>query len=266
MKLSIFFPGIRPKNWLALYNSIPNATTIAESDYELVIVSPHDLPTELIGKPNVRLIKDWGNPSRCTQLGLLYSRGEYVIWVADDGILCPGLAIDRAFEVIPKHKKGVVTFKYLEGSYGKESTEQQSADTWWRLGTHPFFRASPYVPNHYFLIMTALMRRDYLMEVGGWDCGFEQLGIGCPDLSIRLQNDGAEVVMGEMFIHVTHSPGTEGDHGPVVEAHMQNDNPYFISVYNNPASANRARIDFDNWKQTEEVWSRRFTTDKQRKV
>ena len=96
MKLSIFFAGIRPGNWNKLYNSIPSSTSVL--DYELVIVSPCDLPPELEDKDNVRLIKDWGNPSRCTQLGLLHSKGEYVTWAADDGMFCHNMALDKAFD------------------------------------------------------------------------------------------------------------------------------------------------------------------------
>ncbi len=77
MKLSIFLAGIRTSNWVNLYQSIPNTTAL--TDYELVIVSPYDLPPELQGVDNVRLIKDSGCPTRCYQLGLLHSKGDYVV-------------------------------------------------------------------------------------------------------------------------------------------------------------------------------------------
>lgn len=255
MKLSIFFAGIRPEMWCALYDSISGSTTI--SDYELVIVSPCDLPRDLASKENVRLIKDWGCPSRCTQLGLLHSRGEYVTWVADDGVLCPTMALDKAFDLMPNHKKGVVMLKYQEGP-------NRMRRNWWRVDFHPPLQQR-YVPKNYALIMTALMRRDYLVELGGWDCNFEQIGMGCPDLAIRIQNDGAEVVGGESFMNLELIKGSGGGHGPIVEALVQNDNQYFVKVYSNPKSAKRTKIDFDNWKNAPEIWSRRFTEDKRQK-
>ena len=117
MKLSIFLTGIRPQNWLALYNSIPNATVMRQKDYELVIVSPYDLPPELQNIDNVRLIKDTGCPTRCYQLGALHSQGEYVVWVADDGIFSPGLAIDKGFSVLPNHRKGWVSVAFSVATF-----------------------------------------------------------------------------------------------------------------------------------------------------
>lgn len=254
MKLSIFFSGIRPENWHKLYSSIPNSTSIL--NYELIIVSPCNLPPELENINNVHLIKDWGCPSRCTQLGLLHSKGEYVVWMADDGTLSPTMAIDKALDAIPKHKKGVVMFTYQEGP-------RKMRRGYWMIDFHKPLRKL-YVPGGYFLIMTALIRRDYLVEMGGWDCGFEQIGMGCPDLAIRLQNDGAEVVMGEKFMDMGIIKGRGGDHAPIVDSLEQNDFSYFDRIYTNPEAKTRIRIDFDNWKQAEEVWSRRFTPDRQR--
>ncbi|MHA2279420.1 MAG: hypothetical protein ACXAC5_00815 [Promethearchaeota archaeon] len=220
------------------------------TDYEFIIVSPYDLPPELEGKKNVKLIKDWGCPSRCSQIGLMHSQGEYVVWCADDGLFCSGLAIDKALDIIPKHKKGVAMLLYQEGP-------RPMRKGYWNIDFHASLRQK-YVPKGYTLIMTALIRRDYLVELGGWDCGFEQLGVASPDLAIRLQNDGAEVIVGENFMHLDIIKGKGQGHGPIVEAIFQNDIPYFTDIYSDPISATRTKIDFDNWKQTEEVWSRRF--------
>ncbi len=258
MKLSIFLAGIRPHNWLALYNSIPNATTLSKEEYELVIVSPYDLPPELEGIDNVRIIKDKGCPTRCYQLGLLHSQGEYVVWAADDGVFSPTLAIDKAFEMRPNNHKGIVTFRYLEGSPEKRIYCQMQHPNWWNLGHHPLLANAPYAPNHYLLIMLGLMRRDYLMEIGGWDCIFEHVGLGCVDMSIRLQNDGAEVVLGEKLIETSLCKGSSGDHGPINAAH-KGDKGVFNSTYHDAVSSGKSSIDFDNWKQAPAVWPRRFS-------
>ncbi len=265
MKLSIFIAGYRTENWMNVYNSVPSATTI--QDYELVFVGPKEPPQELLDKKNVRFIQDFGNPSRCYQLGLLHSQGEYVVWTADDGMFSPTLSIDKGFDILPKHHKGIVTFKYLEGpfevgSYKKNLAAQmtkseivQGSDNYWKMGGHKIMAKLPYIQNHYWLLMVGLMRCDYMMEIGGFDCSYEQPGIGCHDLAVRLQNDGAEVIMGVKLMDISNSPS---EHGPIEQAQIQNDLPLLKSMYKNPMYSNRTKIPFDNWKDCPNVWDRRF--------
>jgi len=75
MKLSISLGGVRPHNWMKLYSSIPNATALSKDEYEVIFVSPFDPPSEMKSLSNVRFIKDYGNPTRSYQLGLLHSKG-----------------------------------------------------------------------------------------------------------------------------------------------------------------------------------------------
>ncbi|MHA2279425.1 MAG: hypothetical protein ACXAC5_00840 [Promethearchaeota archaeon] len=249
MKLSIFLAGIRTGEWAALYNSIPRSTSL--TDYEFIIVSPYGLPPELEGKENVKLIKDFGSPSRCYQIGLLHSQGEYAVWAGDDGTFSPTLAIDKALASIPKHKKGVVTFPYSEGHAG------QSDEAWWHLGYHKLLRSCEFIPRHYFLIMSGLIRRDYLMEIGGFDCRFEHSALPCVDLSVRLQRDGAEVIFGEKIQDLALQVGTSGDHEPIKQAH-RHDKEVLLTIYSNSDSISRAKVPVDNWKNAQEVWVRRF--------
>ncbi len=257
MKLSIFLAGIRPQNWLALYNSIPDATALPKEEYELVIVSPYDLPPELQKVDNVRWIEDRGCPTRCYQLGALHSRGEYVLWVADDGTFNIANSIDDAFAVRPNHRKGIATLRYLEGTPNKIIYRKMQDPGWWNIGHHPMLVHAPYAPNNYLLIMLGLMSRDYLMEIGGWDCRFEHVGLGCVDLSIRLQNDGAEVILGEKMMDISMLPGRSGDHGPIRDAH-KSDKGLFNQMYHSETGKGKSKIDFDNWKLAPEVWPRRF--------
>ncbi len=258
MKLSIFLSGIRTENWLPLYQSIPLTTTLPKEEYELIIVSPYDAPPELEAEPNVKIIKDWGHPSRCYQLGLINSTGEFVVCAVDDGVFSPTMAIDKALAARPNHHKGIVTLKYLEGKKSHKAKQQTGGDAYWRLGSHPFFRDLPYVPNDYYLIMIFCMRRDYLMEIGGFDCSYEHVGIGIVDLAVRLQNDGAEVVLGDYLTNISLLKRASGDHGPVFLAQMEHDQPLFSSMYSHPSSAGKTKVKISNWKQEEDVWSRRF--------
>ncbi len=257
VKLSIFLAGIRTDRWLSLYQSIPLATSLPKEEYELVIVSPYDAPPELASIPNVRVVKDWGHMLRCYQLGVWHSKGEYVAWVADDGLFVPGLHLDKAFADMPQHKKGVASLKYFEGPRQGRNMKQE-ADIWWIMKRHKTLGKCRHVNGNYFMIMLGLLRRDYMIEIGGWDCRFQGGGGGSPDLAVRLQNDGAEVIVSENIMDVGHMPGGSGDHGPVVNALVQNDQPLFQHIYNSSEGVGRTKIDFHNWKQAENVWSRRF--------
>lgn len=249
MKLSIFLAGIRTSGWNALYESVSRSTAL--DDYELIIVSPYDLPPQLQGKSHVRLVKDAGCPTRCYQLGLLASKGEYIVWAGDDGTFSSTMAIDKGLESIPKHKKGVVAFKYSEGHV------EQKGDAWWRLGYHPMLKCRKYVPNHYFLVMSGMMHREYLLELGGWDCKFEHSALSCVDLSIRMQRDGAEVILGEKIQDLALQRGSRGDHGPIKQAH-QHDKGVFGAIYTGAESLGRIKIDVNNWKKAQDVWDRRW--------
>jgi hypothetical protein len=264
--------GYRADNWMSVYNSVSQTTAI--QDYEMVFVGPNEPSKEFLSLPNVSFVKDKGCPTRCYQLGLLHSRGEYVVWVADDGIFSPTLAIDKAFDVMPGHPKGIVSFKYYEApldcdKFNKKSHKRRLAqmrvekqflesDNYWHMYGH-LMKDLPYIPNHYVLLMIALMRRDYLMEIGGFDCQYEQPGIGCHDLAVRLQNDGAEVILGEKIMDLSNSPS---EHGPIDRAHFENDLPLMKSMYSNPEFANRTKIPVNNWEQSPAVWGRRFTESK----
>lgn len=257
MKLSIFLAGIRTENWLALYNSVGGATT---NEFEMIFVSPYDLPDNMKGFDNVRLVKDRGCPSRCYQLGLIESKGEFVVWGADDGTFNANLCIDKAMKKIQDYKD-VVAFKYFEGKPTRKSQKQSKRD-WWYIGRHKLLKSCAYAPDHYVLVMNALMHREYLIEMGGWDCRFEHLGLGSVDLGIRLQNNGANVLLGKKFMTISHLPGTEGDHAPIYYSHIENDEPLFKSIYRDESALKRSVINIDNWRNAEDVWSRRFKDGK----
>ena len=100
------------------------------------------------------------------------------------------------------------------------------------------------------------MNREFLLELGGFDCQFEHVGVGMVDFSIRVQNAGANVVLGKEFMDLTFDKSDE--HIPIEKAQNEHDYPLFIQIYSDPDSSKRIKIDIDNWKQAEEKWSRRF--------
>jgi len=69
-KLSVILPGIRKANWEEFYKSVNRSFS---DSFEIVIVSPYDLPENLKNYDNIKIIKDFGSPSRCQQIGLMHS-------------------------------------------------------------------------------------------------------------------------------------------------------------------------------------------------
>jgi hypothetical protein len=253
MKLTVIVPGIRPGNWLRLYNSIAKAFT--RGAWEMLIISPYALPRGLEGKENVRIIKDYGTPIRAQQIGLVSSQGEYISWAADDGYYYPG-SLDLAFASLEgKDYKTLVVGKYYEGSENPFMNSRK----YYQINTHDGSR-SRFIHNDCLMVMVGVVSRQLLIELGGWDAVlFEVCPMAYNDLSVRLFNYGAEFIFQqEIMFRCSHMPGHLGDHGPIHDAQVDFDEPMFRKIYNDPKSVERVSIDLDNWKKSPERWVRRF--------
>ena len=258
---SVFLAAIRPQNWMALYDSLKVST---QREFELIFVGPYGLPEEMKDLPNVKHIEDWGCPTRCYQIGLLACTAPYVLFVADDGLFVNNGAIDTAFRVLDSdpiqavtpHKKNVISFRYHEGS--KRTDRGPSSKNYWYMRKQKVLKDMPYIPKNCLMLMCALIDREYMLELGGWDCRFNHVGLGCPDLAVRMQIDGANVMLGEFFMEFGHLHGPVGDHSPIHYSHSENDEPLFKSIWTQPNCMNRIKIDVNNWKNVPEVWERRF--------
>jgi hypothetical protein len=254
VKISVILPGIRRFNWLNFYNSVGRATS---HEYEVIIVSPYELPKELKNKKNIKYIQDWGCPSRCQQLGLIAAEGEYVTWGADDGFFVKE-KIDKAIKVLEENKnssKDILTCKYVEGS---NPSPEMYQDKYYKIN-HAAGLRSEFIPDDYWILNVGIVDTEYAKSLGGWDSQFEVTTISHMDFAVRCQRNGSQFFMMEEPIFICdHMPGTAGDHGPVHYSHIEHDEPLFREIYNNPSSVERIKIDIDNWKDREERWSRRF--------
>lgn len=262
-KLSVILPGIRTKNWEKFYQSI---TKSFSDTFELIIISPYSLPQSLEDKENVSIYYDFGSPSRCQQIGLIKSQGEFVTWGADDGWFHEG-SLDKAIEMWEqKHTsyKDVVTCKYFEGSHNQQGVAHSTGQT--ELSTDQYYKInnagalkSKYIPNDYWILNVGVIKTAYAKELGGWDTLFEATAVSHTDFAVRTQRNGSKYfMMKDPIFSCDHMPGTSGDHAPIHWAHLQNDEPKFREIYNNPNCIQRIKIDLDNWKKAEKIWKRRF--------
>lgn len=251
--LSIVCPGIRPGNWKTLYDSILLAFS---GNFELIFLSPNELPPELKGKPNVRLIKTFRNPIACQQWGLVESKGKYFTWVADDAIYLPG-SLDDAWKLLEgKDYKTFVIGRYIEGSH---NFLESKMDTIIYYTQHYHFgNKVPGLPKEAYIFNVGLATTQLMKEMGGWDAeNFEVCPMSCQDLSVRLQKFGAKPIVQEMLmLKCSHMPERTGDHGPIHDAQTQWDEPKYHQMHNKPNS--RVKIDLMNYLKSPERWGRRF--------
>lgn len=234
--ISFIVPSIRVEKLRKTYDSIDT-----KQDWEMVVISPYAQPDNM-KISNVHWINDWGHLVRCRQIGLLAAKGDYVAWMVDDGVYEPG-ALDKAFELSNEYT--VVSLMVKEGGGGENSLNPYAYKAWF----HDDLRL-PYVPVTTTLILFAIAPRDKIIEVGGWDCNFEGMGLADVDLAIRVK---ANIVVAPIHaVSCEWMAGESGDHAPVHNAHFQNDLPYFKSLYM-PRD-----VKLDNWKNASERWGRRF--------
>jgi glycosyltransferase involved in cell wall biosynthesis len=254
-QISVLMPSIRIYNLEHVYRSLESSF---HGTWELVIVGPYPLPDGLKDKPNITYIEDWGNPIRGRQIGLLKSSGEYICYAADDVTFYPN-SLDLAFEKINgKDYTDVVVGKYLEST---EDNPVMKADGYYYLNFHRLLDpvTSRLLPT-YKLLNTGLLTTKLLKEIGGWDCrNFEACAMACVDLSIRLQNYGANlIIQNEPIFHSSHLPGHAGDHAPIHDAQVDHDIPTFFALYSMEEPLKRTQIDVNNWVDTQKRWTRRF--------
>jgi len=254
IKLSIILPGIRVHNWEKFYNSILSSFN---GKFELVIVSPYELPDSFKKYDNIKHIIDFGCPSRCQQIALANCEGEFITWGADDGwFLENGLteAVDF-WEQNATSVKDIVTCKYTEGT---EYSPDMLEDFYYKIN-HASGLRSTFVPDNYWIINVGILKTEYAKQIGGWDSQFEVTTISHMDFAVRPQRDGSKYFMLTKPIFACgHMPGTVGDHAPVHYAHIEHDEPLFRRLYNGSKSMYRKEIDLNNWKNSPDIWTRRF--------
>lgn len=248
-KLSIIMPAIRVENWVDLYKSIVSSCS---HSFELILVSPYKIPDILERSANIKYVKDFGSPNRCFNIALSLAEGEYCTWGADDGIYQDGV-LDKAINILDNSKnyKKIVSMSTVEAA-------RHYSEEFCFINKHKEI-SSPYIPDNYRLLALGMMRTQYFKELGGIDCKYETHAIGHIDLSIRAQNDGAEIqFLQDICMRLSHMPGISGDHAPMHYAQTEHDEELYRTLYRDQNYKHLNRLDLFNWKNSPQVWARRF--------
>lgn len=254
--ISVFIPAIRTNRWVALYESLHKACKTY--NWELVFVSPFDLPTELQNEERIMLIKDYGSVPRCVQKGLLYTRSNLFFLTVDDCTFAED-SLDVAINLYHNkcRQEDVVCPPYGEGGNKME-------EKYWAVSTHGDLRL-PGIPQNYRLANQCIMDKRWFMTLGGLDCvNFEYMDKPIHDFMFRLQYNGGKIYHSPAHCCIaTWYPGHEGDHGPIHDAEVNHDGPIFRHMYSDPNILQQRKVlPYDNWKSAPTIWQRRFPSGK----
>lgn len=246
MDLSIVIPSIRTYNWYELLSSIKSSCK--NYSYEVIFVGPEKAEEQLPN--NVKFIRDFGSPNRCQQLGMIMSEGTVVTWGSDDCMYTPN-SIDKCLKPILDDKTHqVVITNYTEA--GSQAVEN--------FNINKCYPKCKNVRDEWVIFNTAFMLGGVFDYSGGFDCSFDVTCVGHADLAARVQALGwVPEVLNINLLSCSHMPNTTGDHAPVHYAQLTKDIPNYLTKWNNDFPP-QYRIDKDNWKSSETVWSRRWQT------
>lgn len=107
-----------------------------------------------------------------------------------------------------------------------------------------------------------------LKNIGGFDCSFEGTAMAHADLGVRLQKNNIKVkLMNIPLLLCTHLTGqSRRSSDRFMIGQIDHDQPLFKKIWNTPEAVDRIYIDLENWKDSPEVWERRFNRDGTRKI
>lgn len=254
--VSIIMPAIRTPLWDHMYDTIEKSCN--GYTFELVMCGPFSLTEKLKTKTNVKMIIDNGSPSRCAQRAAIESTGKLLAHCVDDAHFIEN-SLNKAILLYNAvcTKKDVINLKYTEGeNFNGNSMPSQ----YWYAHYHPPLRYQA-IPHNYKQCCHHLINREYFLEMGGYDCKFEYQNFNLHDLIFRIQHDGGVVYDSPTDVtNCNFYPEKTGDHAPIVEAYINNDEPYFKKLYSDPdILEKRKKIDLHNWQKAPSVWRRRFS-------
>lgn len=255
--ISICVPSIRPEKWLGLYQSI--CRSIGSFSFEIIFVGPCEPPSEVSNLSNLKFISDYGNPTRCTQIGAIHSLGRLFTWVSDDGLYLDHTLSDCITQFLQQDEKDEMSIMYGEGNgFHLKPYFGNHPPAYWNAWYHDMKNTS--IPSHYKLAMLGLLHLNYFIELGGFDCRYEHINFSTHDLAFRIQNNGGNINLSPCHAIAFDCPPENErlDYKAVRDAYILNDFPIFKRENMNKFDHGRVYIDFDNWKSAPDRW-RRFT-------
>lgn len=243
--LSIIMPGIRTHLWRRLYNSV---STSLNDEFELVIISPFELPENMRGLDNVKYIQSYAKVPVCLQIGTISAKYDIFCHAVDDSIFLDN-TLSRCLDILIQHGLNhVIGLTYQENTNGMIGYDK------WAVKNLPEFHL-PGIDRSWATFVQPMMYLKEFIALGGMRCNFEYSNHSHHDLAFRYQAAGGNITIPSFPVSVAeHMPERSGDHGPIHDAQMS-DVEIFNKLYSeeiNPC------IDLNNYLLENKIWKRRF--------
>jgi hypothetical protein len=224
--------------------------------FEIIFVGPYGLPIELQPIHNVKYIKDFGCPSRCLQLGSYFAEGEYLAWCSDDCRIISD-KFDEAIEYFDKNlsENDCMNMRYSEGA-NFTGTQHNQAE-YWIARTHTDLRFDG-VKENWKIAPIFMYKRQSFYKYGGIDCRFEHVNMNTHDLSFYIQEKGWKIIDSPSRVFQFDHQPHKSDYPPILISYIENDRPLFYNLYKNLDAAKNRNINFENWRNADSIWKRRF--------
>lgn len=260
-QISLIIPSIRPSMWQQVYDSF---LTTWSGTFEIIFVGPFGPETNLdmntIARGEIRVIEDYGCPSRALQIGWINAKAPILSFATDDCIFDQG-TMDKAWRTLDYHwfdYKTVIVCKYTESdNWSKWMMTPWYYHAWYHADFHHFN-----IPFHFKLFMNGLISKEIMIEVGGFDTKYESMAYTYNSLSMRLQFHGCKFIIEKNRLdHCSWQDGNSSDHGPVAKVCIEHDMPLFRGEFWAKKFTPKIVIPVDNWKQSPKYWPRRFPQD-----
>ena len=173
--------------------------------------------------------------------------------------------MDEAWKLLElENYQRAVIGKYVEGNVDQLLLQTGGAPSpmtqehYYYVMTH-LAAASHHIPKDFKIFMTGIVSKQMLLEVGGFDCSLETMGMSLLDMSIRMQLRGCKmVVQPSVLITCGWDIGDSGDHAPVNRAFNENDMPKYQAKWRGVSEGINTTVEINNYLETPNKWTRRF--------
>jgi len=246
--ISVIIPSIRVQNLLKIQFMLDRA--IEPYSHEIIVVSPYDVPID-----GVKVIRDFGSPSRCVQMGSCLAEGKLLMWLSDDCTFITPRSLAQCiqlFESGQATEKDGITLRYFEG----EGNGEFPLD-YWRGKHHGDMQKLAGIPDDYKIAPLGMYNTNYFRELGGLDCRFLHINMNTHDLSFRIQNNGGKIILSHQSCANFYWSWVTTDAKPIQRAYFENDKKLFEEIWDKDQTQ-RIKIDYYNWTDAESKWNMRF--------
>lgn len=249
-EISVIVPTIRSNNLERFYNSI---LTTTKRSFELILVGPYALPKELEQYKNIKYVRDFGSPVRCSNIGFQLTEGNIITDCTDDAVYYPE-ALDRSINLLydmGSGYKNVVLHQYLEGKDGTNKIQQ--SEDYYKINNAQCTKSS-FISDDWYVFNSFVMYKEFAKELEFLDCSFQGTAMAHISYGIEAYRKGANVQLYHGLI--TDCDHDQNDHNFIERAQIDQDEPLFQSIYRNPGWIMRDNSNKKDWKDVESVWTR----------